>query len=158
MNDVVITANRKDKTTVEYTLVACGAYKELYVLNINCGKITDNAEVHALFGTTPEHFVNTVATEKKIKCITVTKTVPESFSFKDPAYQPSIYDKATGDTIKLSTKGECPFGIMIPNEFKYPLERVCIKDAYTQFTDWGTHPILSTLWYTYPNTKLIYTK
>ena len=156
MNDVVIKATRKNKTTVEYSLIACGAYKELYILNINSDKITDNAEVHALFGTTPNHFVNTEANSTIVGSIIVNKTVPESFSFKDPAYQPCIYDKATGDTIRLATKGESPFGIMIPNNFEYPLERVCIKDAYQQFNNWGTHPITSTLWYTYPVDKLIY--
>ncbi|MCR4809496.1 MAG: LruC domain-containing protein, partial [Prevotella sp.] len=143
---------------VQYSIIACGAYKELYILNINCGKITDNAEVHALFGTTPNHFVNTVATDEKVKNITVTKTVPETFSFKDPATQPCIYDKETGDTIRLATKGQNPHGIMIPNDFKYPLEKTCIKDAYKQFNDWGQHTITSSLWYTYPVDKNIYKK
>lgn len=158
MNDVVIKATRKSKTSVQYSIIACGAYKELYILNINCGKITDNAEVHALFGTTPNHFVNTVATDEKVKNITVTKTVPETFSFKDPATQPCIYDKETGDTIRLATKGQNPHGIMIPNDFKYPLEKTCIKDAYKQFNDWGQHTITSSLWYTYPVDINIYKK
>lgn len=155
MNDVVIKATRTNKTTVQYSVIACGAFKELYILNINSGKIKDNVEVHSLFGKEPQHFINTDGSSK-CSFVTVKKTVPETFSFKDPATQPCIYDKESGDTIRLATKGQSPFGIMIPNDFKYPLEKVCIKDAYDQFNDWGQHSITSTLWYTYPVNDKIY--
>ena len=155
MNDVVIKATRINKTTVEYSLIACGAYKELCIRNINSDPITDDAEVHALFGLQPNQFINTDASNKR-KPITVTKKVNENFSFKDPATQPRIYDKSTGNTIYLATKGQSPYGIMIPNDFKYPYEKVCIKDAYKQFNNWGQHSITSTLWYTDPVEGKIY--
>lgn len=149
LNDVVIKATRKNKTTVEYSIIACGANDELYIRNINSGVITDDAEVHALFGKSPNQFINTDGS-KKCNFVTVEKEVPETFSFKDVNTQPYIYDKTTGVTIRLATKGEDPHGIMIPNDFKYPLERVCVKDAYLQFNDWGQHTITSTLWFTDP--------
>ena len=155
LNDVVIKGVRKTETTVEYTLIACGAYKELYIHNINCGKITDDAEVHAIFGKTPNQFINTDGSNK-CGFIKVTKTVDKTFSFKDPETQPRIFDKATGNTICVAKKGQSPYGIMIPNDFKYPLEKVCIKDAYLQFNNWGQNSILSTLWYNDPVTKLVY--
>ena len=48
---------------------------------------------------------------------------------------------------------------MIPYaDFKYPLEKVCIKDAYTEFNKWGQNPVYSTNWYTKPVEGKVYTK
>jgi hypothetical protein len=150
LNDIVIKAKRINETTVEYSLVACGAYDELCVRNINAGVIQDNTEVHSLFGVGAKQFVNTVSGAEKHAAITVQKTVSKSFSFLDAENQPFIYDLTTNLAIKLSTKGQDPHGIMIPFDFKYPVEKVCIKDAYTEFNNWGSNPILSTNWYTKP--------
>ena len=158
LNDVVIKAKRINETTVEYSIVACGAYDELFVRNINTGVIQDNVEIHSLFGKAPKEFVNTESGAEKLPAITVQKTVDEGFSFLDAENQPYIYDKTTNLTIKLSTKGQDPHGIMIPFDFKYPVEKVCIKDAYTEFNNWGSNPILSTNWYTKPVEGKVYTK
>lgn len=157
MNDIVIKAVRKDKTHVEYSIVACGAHDELYVRNINSGKIQDNAEVHALFGKDLKEFINTVKGAEYCKPITVTKKVTEKFSFLDPANDPYIYDKTTNSTIKLSKLGEDPHGIMIPNDFKYPVEKVCIKNAYSDFNGWGVNPVTFTDWYKSPIEGKYYT-
>ena len=150
LNDIVIKAKRINETTVEYSLVACGAYDELCVRNINTGVIQDNTEVHSLFGVGAKQFVNTESGAAKRDVITAQKTVSKSFSFLDAENQPFIYDLTTKLTVKLSTKGQDPHGIMIPFDFKYPVEKVCIKDAYTEFNNWGSNPILSTNWYTKP--------
>lgn len=150
LNDVVIKAKRINDTTVEYSIVACGAYDELFIKNVNAGVIQDNVEIHSLFGVAQKQFVNTQNGAEKLAAITAQKTVSRSFSFLDSNNQPYIYDKTTGLTIKLSTKGQDPHGIMIPFDFKYPAEKVCIIDAYKDFNKWGTNPILSTNWYTKP--------
>lgn len=150
LNDVVIKAKRINETTVEYSLVACGAYDELCVRNINAGVIQDNTEVHSLFGVGAKQFVNTESGAAKRDVITAQKTVSKSFSFLDAENQPFIYDLTTKLAVKLSTKGQDPHGIMIPFDFKYPVEKVCIKDAYKEFNNWGSNPILSTNWYTKP--------
>ena len=150
LNDIVIKAKRINETTVEYSLVACGAYDELCVRNVKAGVITDNVEVHSLFGVGAKQFVNTESGAEKHAAITVQKTVSKSFSFLDAENQPFIYDLTTNLAIKLSTKGQDPHGIMIPFDFKYPVEKVCIKDAYKDFNNWGSNPILSTNWYTKP--------
>ena len=156
LNDVVIKAKRLNKTTVEYSIVACGAYDELYVRNINAGVIQDNTEIHSLFGKEPKQFVNTESGAEKLPAITVQKTVSEGFSLLDADNQPYVYDKTTKLTIKLSTKGQDPHGLMIPFEFKYPTEKICIKDAYKEFNNWGSNPINSTNWYTKPVTGKVY--
>ena len=129
-------------------LIACRCRRQ--VRNINVGAIKDDAEVHALFGKKPLQFVNTESDVAPASVITVTKTVPSTFSFLDSTTDPYIFNKTTGKTIYLSRKGEDPHGIMIPNDFKYPLEKVCIKDAYLEFNKWGKNSVSSTKWYTNP--------
>ena len=150
LNDIVIKAKRINKTTVEYSLVACGANDELFVKNVKAGVIQDDVEIHSLFGKAPGQFINTDKAAEKLPAITARRTVSESFSFLDAENQPYIYDATTKITVKLAGKGQDPHGIMIPFDFKYPTERVCIKDAYKEFNKWGSNPVLSTNWYTKP--------
>lgn len=148
MNDVVIKAKRISDTKVEYSLVACGAYDNLQIMNINGNKINQNTEVHKILGV-EGGYVNTVK-GRVFPVVTETVTVDKNFSFTNESTQPYIIDLSTNKTIKISRKGEDPHGIMIPYDFKYPLETVCVKDAYTQFNSWGQNPIESTEWYLYP--------
>ena len=148
MNDVVIKAKRISDTKVEYSLVACGAYDNLQIMNINGNKINQNTEVHKILGV-EGGYVNTVK-GRVFPVVTETVTVDKNFSFTDESTQPYIIDLTTNKTIKISRKGEDPHGIMIPYDFKYPLETVCVKDAYTKFNSWGQNPVESTEWYLYP--------
>lgn len=148
MNDVVIKARRINKNKIEYRVVACGAYDELLIMNINGRVINNSTEVHGMFGKGLT-YINTVKGQN-IAPITEEINVSDNFSFLDESTQPYIVDKTTNTTIKLSKKGEDPHGIMIPYDFKYPLEKVCIKDAYSQFNSWGEGSVTSTEWYKYP--------
>lgn len=156
LNDVVIKVERVNETTVKYSIVACGGYDELYVRNINTGVIKDNAEIHGLFGKDVQTFINTEAGGESLPAITVTKTVDKSFSLLNAANEPYIYDGKTGKEIHLSKKGEDPHGIMIPSDFKYPLEKVCIKDAYKEFNSWGQNAVTYTGWYLKPVNDKVY--
>lgn len=158
LNDIVIKAFRLDETTVQYSLVACGAWDELYIRNINSGVITDNAEAHALFGKNSNQFINTKNGDEYCEPVTVTKKVDKTFSFDDPATQPYIYDKTTNTTIRLSERGEDPHGIMIAGDFQYASEKTCIKTAYPLFNDWGQNPINSVRWYITPADSSVYSK
>ena len=80
----------------------------------------------------------------------------KDFSFLNADTQPYIYDATMGTYVHVSRVGEDPHGIMIPNDFKYPLERVCIKDAYPRFNEWGMSRITSTDWYKYYDEELVY--
>lgn len=164
LNDVVIKAKRLDKTHVQYAIVACGANDKLFVRNINAGVINDNTEIHSLFGKGTNQFINTENSAEYIEPIVVVKEVSESFSFLDEATQPYLYDKTTGLEVKLAKRGEDPHGIMLPYDFKYPLEKVCIKDAYKDFNNWFNKDpkqdkdVLGTNWYTKPVSGKVYTK
>ena len=164
LNDVVIKAMRLDKTHVQYAIVACGANDKLFVKNINAGVINDNTEVHSLFGKGTNQFINTENSAEYIEPVVVVKEVSESFSFLDEATQPYLYDKTTGLEVKLAKRGEDPHGIMLPYDFKYPLEKVCIKDAYKDFNNWvdkdpkKDKDVIGTNWYTKPVSGKVYTK
>ena len=93
---------------------------------------------------------------QKYNPVSVTKTVDKHFSLTDPNTQPYIYNKTKGYEIHMAKQGETPHGIMIPNDFQYPKEKVCIKDGYLEFNNWGTNPVLSTDWYTKPVTEKVY--
>ena len=156
MNDVVIKATRINNTTVEYSVVACGAHDQLQIKNINGTKIRDDQEVHSLFGVSTNTFVNTVKGAQTYPAITERVTVDKDFSFLNENTQPYIYNVSEGRTIKLSQKGEDPHGIMIPYDFKYPVEQKCIKDAYSRFNEWGETRVNSTDWYKYYNPGTVF--
>ena len=149
MNDVVIKAERLNMTQVKYTVAACGAYDELYLRNINGKTLNETTEIHALFGVNNlSTFINT----QSMNYVPVSEeiTVDPSFSFTDFSQQIYIYNKTAGYEVKMSQRGEDPHGIMIPCDFAYPKERICIKDAYTLFNSWGENPVTSTDWYLNP--------
>jgi hypothetical protein len=157
MNDVVIKALRLNETTIEYRIVACGAHDELYVKNLNYGAISDSKEVHELFGTTPQNFVNTQNGDS-YTFVVGTRTVDKDFKLSEEPdnEKPYIFNKTKNKNIYLSKAGQDPHGIMVACDFLYPLERICIRYAYLQFNNWGQNPINSTWWYMSPNQSKVY--
>lgn len=148
MNDVVLKGTRIDETHVEYTLMACGAMDHLYIHNIEGEHIKSSIEVHDLFNK-QNQFINTTKGDHT-PYITDVIVVDKSFSFLNELTQPYIFDKDKSWIIKISRKGEDPHAIMIPYDFKWPLERICIKDAYSKFNEWGQGLVTDTDWYKYP--------
>jgi len=154
LNDVVIKAIRINETTVEYRIVACGAYDEVSVMNLNCGVITDGAEVHNLFGVTdPQTFINTDGSDYGY--VSATRTVEADFSLLNAAQQPYIHDATTNVDVHLAKQGQNPHGILVPWDFKYPTEKTPVKDAYPEFNTWGSNSILSSDWYKNPRLALV---
>ena len=149
MNDVVIKAERLNISQVKYTLVACGAYDELYLRNINGHKLNTTTEIHALFGENNlSTFINTQS--ENYEPVSEVIEVDPTFSFTDFSKQVYIYNKTQGYERKMAEKGKDPHGIMIPRDFAYPKEKICIKDAYSGFNSWGTNPVTFTDWYLTP--------
>ena len=170
LNDVVIKAQRIDLTHVKFSLQAAGANDELYLRNINGlnGRLNTTTEVHALFGQTGRNFINTEADAEYITPVEDIVEVPASFSFDNDDYLPYIYNASKGYEVRLSRVGEDPHGIIIPCDFMYPLERVCVggnaekaaqnKVAYLQFNNWGAQKVAQTDWYKYISEGLVYTR
>ena len=147
MNDIVIKATRIDLTHVEYSLEACGGTDEVYLHNIHGDKLNEKTEVHALFNQsrTPINVIGETRIEPVIEII----TVDPSFSLSDPDTQPYIYNASTGKEIHLAQQGQDPHAIMISDDFQYPQENVCIKEAYPAFVAWCQDRTQSTNWYRY---------
>lgn len=147
MNDVVVKGQRIDATHVKWTVMATGASDELYIKNIDGKVINNKAEIHSYFNVPVKTFVN-VQSRNEYPTVSETIKVSSTFSFKHNA--PYIENRTYGYDVKLATKGEDPHAIMIPNDFLWPKEKICIKDAYGQFNSWGEGAILSNTWYTDP--------
>ena len=163
MNDVVVKAMRIDETTVKWSLEAVGAHDELYLRNIKGQILNDDTEVHALFNMLPGHFINTEK-DKHIAPIQETVTVDKFFSFAKPSNQVYIYNKTTGKEIRIATKGQDPHAILVPDDWQYPLEQICVggdekkeKVAYRLFNNWGVNKSTDTDWYMYPEEGMVYT-
>ena len=138
LNDVVIRAYREDATHVVWQVVACGAHDEVYIKNINGDVINEETEVHQMFGKSGKVFINTESkTPETTPIVEEMVEVDEDFSFLKKDYQPYIYDKTNNVETRLSITGQDPHAIMVPYEFRYPLEKICIKDAYPYFKDWA---------------------
>ena len=151
LNDVVIKAVRIDETTVEYSIVACGAYDEIQVQGLDIPAI-EGDEVHKLFGVTnPQTFINTKS-KNYTNYPTGRKAVSSDFSFKMTTTHPYIKDLTTGAEVRMSKTGDAPHGIMIPGDFAYPTEQTRITDAYDKFGKWAENAaITSNRWYLTPN-------
>ena len=156
MNDVVLKGTRLNETQVEYILMATGAHDELYIYNVEGKRIKHNIEVHDIFNKPKASFVNTQT--KNAEFIKDTITVDKNFSFLDVTTQPYIYDKNQDWYVKIARQGEDPHAIMIPYDFKWPLEKICIKDAYLRFNEWGQGLIEDTDWYEYPEEDKVFQK
>lgn len=160
MNDVVITISRLSDTKIQYAIVACGAYDELYIQNTMNNAIPSDKEVHKFFNLPQQTFINTAAGSPEVNIWSIETTVPAEFSIDFNAEEkiedykwplPQIYNKTTGKIVKLSKKGDDPHGILVPGWFSYPTEKTCIKDAYRWFHDWYmTNSTYYKNWYVKP--------
>ena len=153
-NDIVIRGERIGVRTVRYTLLACGALDELYLRNISGNILNGYTEIHTIFGQTGgRSFINTQS--KNYDYVSEEIAVPDAFSFTDLDKQIYLYNKTEDKEIKLSRKGQDPHGIMIPYNFKWSKEKVCIKDSYLDFGSWGQGLVESTDWYLKPVEDLV---
>ncbi len=58
--------------------------------------------------------------------------------------------------IRIPAKGEGPHAVIIPYDFKYPLEKQRITDAYKLFSNWSGDRFADNKWYTQPDeTKVV---
>ena len=88
-------------------------------------------------------FINTSSIVPETAFVEETVTVPETFSFLDPACQPYIFDKSNGLTVPVAMTGQDPHAIMVPYEFRYPLEQIKVCIAYPKFNSWGTGAVIT---------------
>ncbi len=154
MNDIVLKARRNGNKVI-LQLVACGAYDDLYIRGLNGKKFSHDQEVHALFGAAKGTFVNT--TGKMDYAIQDEEfEIGANTSLMDFLKQIYIYDGTTEKEIRIPAKGEGPHAVIIPYDFKYPLEKQRITDAYKLFSNWSGDRFADNKWYTQPDeTKVV---
>ncbi len=139
LNDVVVRGIRKDETHVTWQLVACGAYDEVYIKNIKGVTINESTEVHQLMGkSTNKIFINTENEKFDTPIVEETLEVAKEFSFLNIDDQPYIFDKTNGVTMKVALSGQDPHAIMVPYNFRFPLEMVRVNKAYPKFNSWAS--------------------
>lgn len=146
LNDIVIKAVRMDATHVKYSIEACGGTDKVYLRNIGGKLLNEDTELHALFNATGVVNVGSSHEDAVSEII----EVDPSFSFADKKDIFYIYNATTGKEIHIAEMGEDPHAIMIPGDFRYPLEGTCIKDAYPAFINWSKDRTQSLNWYIDP--------
>ncbi len=161
MNDVVIRCTRKDKNTLTLTLVACGA-DDRVVIHGATGWAYNDKEVHDLFqypvnDTDGHNFINTVKGGTKKTPLSAEVTVDENVSIADYLNGIYIENISTGNTIHVAKTGEPPFGIIIPQDFEYPSEKVSVITAYPKFINWARNASTDQDWYRYKADGTVYT-
>ena len=155
MNDVVLKFERLNQTKVRVTLLACGAYDELYLRGLESRILQDNVEIHTLFGVPTQTFVNT---DDKTKAdplyddfsINATQRLSD---FLENIY---VYDKTQNRNITLAGKGEDPHAIVVPADFEYPREKTPIDTAYPLFTKWAQNAEQDRKWFTQCEEEFVY--
>ena len=160
MNDVVVKVSWKDKenepNTVNVTLCCTGATYNLYLYYGN-EKLFGGDEVHAALGGASGTFINTLTYQPSDQSIVpVTKetttqeiTVPEGTTLGEL----DIWIKSPEKDIHVSKEGEDPHGVVIPEDWQWPMEWVSIKVAYPDFVDFAKNQTAKLNWYEYPTTE-----
>ena len=191
MNDVVLKVSYKVKSTnsdgqVEYdktkltaTLVAAGA---TYNIKIKIGNtyLFNEQEIHDALGVNAGVMVNTgngkAQTATPISCEVA---VPTGFAGNFTQLPVSIEVLSTGKTYVYPNTDNYPHAVMIPVDWRWPLERIIVTEAYPGTTDaetvtiggvnypvnsfdaWAATPAAQRTadmdWYNHPNTGLTMT-
>lgn len=146
MNDVVLKVKEYEQNPdyLEVTLCCTGASYDLTVYmhykdergnDVN-EKIFGGQEVHVVLGSTAGIFVNTGEGENH------EYRSPQTVKVKKPADFNGIVDlwiKSPERNVHVSKEMD-PHGVLIPYDWRWPKERICIKDAYPDFINFARYP------------------
>jgi len=154
LNDVVLQCTRKDNTTLVVSLIAAGGNDDVFVRGAN-GWTHNDKEVHSIFNhiekdSNGNRFINTVKNGLQLPAVSGEVTVDAGVTIVDYLKNISIENKSLGLTINVATKGDPPYGIIIPIEFEYPMEYVPINKAYLNFMKWAEDRNNAQDWYLSP--------
>ncbi len=155
LNDVVLKFQRTSDTEVEVSLVACGAYDELYLRGLNGNVLNGNQEIHDMFGVDQQTYINTDG-RTTLEPITDKFEIGADLPIRQFMKQVYIVDKTTGTEIRLSEQGESPYAIIVPGNIRYPMEKVCMTDAYPDFKAWVNNATENKDWYKNVEEKKVY--
>ena len=155
MNDVVLKFERLSQAEVKVTLLACGAYDELYLRGLNGSKLNESTEIHAMFGVPTQTFVNTDGNTKK-EPISEVFSINSTQRLSDFIEQIYVYDKTQNRDITLAGQGDDPHAIVVPNNFEYPKEKTRINLAYPLFNNWAQNAEQDRMWFKNCDEEYVY--
>lgn len=169
MNDVVLKV-REDGDDIVLKLVAAGATLDLQLrLYENAGEdgmeygenfttlaFNYRTEIHEMLGAQHGYMINTNADNGKGANATPIEIRVPKANYADyrklrlAVYVPEQKGKAEYE-MRLSGSGSAPYGVIIPEDWKWPREWVNVKTAYSQFEGFATTVGANEDWYTVPN-------
>lgn len=155
-NDVVIMVSHvAGETTATITPLAAGgtAASELWFGDESLG------EIHGMFGKTGVTGSLPMLNTGRDTAVGTPKTinVPANFSvaYGNCNFRMVTSGKNSSVIIDSPVEGEAPQVIIVPETWKWPLERAQIESAYPKFKDWSQNAGANTDWYnTYDDSKV----
>ena len=147
MNDVVVKVQKSGSAKLKITLCCTGASYPLYVY-YKSTPLFGGREVHKVLGAEGK-FINTgdPSNEKFAVREVVTETINKPDDFDPASFD--IWIKSPEKNIHLAEQGEDPHAIMVPADWKWPLEWTPVTEAYPDFVGFAadeTHET-NTDWY-----------
>ncbi len=147
MNDVVVKVQKTGSAKLKITLCCTGASYPLYVY-YKSTPLFGGREVHKVLGAEGK-FINTgdPSNEKFAVREVVTETINKPDDFDPASFD--IWIKSPEKNIHLAEQGEDPHAIMVPGDWKWPLEWKPVTEAYPDFLGFAsdsTHET-NTDWY-----------
>ena len=149
LNDVVFKAKRIDNTHIMVSVVACGAYDDLFLRGMNGNTLKEGVEIHDLLGAPRGTYVNTNGKMDYPAVSEIFEVGPHT-SMIEFLKGISIFDETINHTINFSVKGDDPHAIVVPCDFVYPTEKVRINTAYPLFNNWARDAKSDNGWYNSP--------
>lgn len=163
MNDVVlkVSYHQVDDYTInmdslDVTLCCTGAAYDLTV-HLDDQKLFGGLEVHRVLKGMPGVFINTGSgSSDKFDtkpAVTTRIPTPSGFMFKDADF----WIKSPEKEVHIAKVGDEPHGVIIPEDWRWPKEWTCIKDAYPLFVNFATdvtNPEYADWYKTYVEDKL----
>jgi len=147
MNDVVLKVSYHqvddytiDSTKIDLTLCCTGASYNLY-LYLGAEALFGGREVHEVLNGGSEKFINTDAESagsnfQTKPAFTETINKPEGFVISSANFWVNSPERA----VQVSKQDEDPHGVVIPGDWRWPKEFVCIKNAYPDFINFAKDP------------------
>ena len=164
-NDVVLkVTDGEDNYHFNVYLAAAGGTLPVKVElwnNLNQKYITLWEEIHSAFGVSQSTMVNTggasqITLPKKEKLY---KDYFEGMLYSNAKFRITVgnEDKRITEIISAPKKGVAPQCLRIAGDWKWPIERANITEAYPNFASWAQGNT-GTGWVNNPNTEMIYSK
>jgi hypothetical protein len=171
MNDVVLKVSYVDAKTmsqlkIELVAAGCEFDNEVYldetpIMFANKRDGGETNEVHAAFGVAKGTLVNTDGRSTYADVVSTIIETPTNFKFQEADFNIVPSGGENKDQhICIAQKG-APYGIVVPVNWKYPVENTNIGNAYEEeghsFGEWASDASHQTAadWYNYPTRNVV---